>query len=64
VNGKKMTLEERNKLVQLRIKAKTGNRLTREEQDWVEEMWRRYPKDYPSDQEIFEQVKKLVNPFL
>ena len=59
-----MTPEERNKLVGIRIKSKQGQGLTPDERKFMLEMFRKFPKEYPTEKEIFDIVKKFVNPFL
>lgn len=60
--NKRMDPYDREKLVQLRIDSKMGKQLTQEQQDWLTKMWREYPDDYPSNEEIHKLVLPLVNP--
>lgn len=60
--GDKITDEQRRRLWQLRVDSKMGRPLTREEQSFCEEMFRRFPDDYPKDADIFRTVRKYVNP--
>jgi len=57
-----MTSAQKQKLLDLRVKAKLGKILTPDEQAFCEAMWHLYPGDYPSDTEIFKLVEQYVNP--
>jgi hypothetical protein len=61
-NGDTMPEHDREELVRLRVKAKTGGRLTDGEQAFCERMYRWFPGSYPSDEEIFKLVEPMVNP--
>lgn len=54
--------EDYNKLVEIRIKSKMGERLTPEEMLYCEEMYNKYPEYYPSNEMIFKITEKYVNP--
>jgi len=57
-----MTPEQRQKLVNIRVKSKTGGILTKEEQAFCQTMFNLYPDEYPKDEEIFKIAEKTVNP--
>ena len=57
-----MTHEQRQKLINLRIKSKMGGQLTSEEMAFCQEMHKKYPDQYPKDEEIFKITEKMVNP--
>lgn len=54
---------DREKLLDLRVKSKRGIRLNPEEQQYVEECWRRWPKKYGElEGEVFDRAAQTVNP--
>lgn len=57
-----MTPDQRKKLLDIRIRSKMG-KITKEEQAFCQEMFDKFPDEYPKDSEIFEIVKQLINPF-
>lgn len=60
---RKMTQVERDKLLDLRIRSKMGERLSDEDLAFCTEMFAKYPNEYPKDAEVVELVRPLVNPF-
>lgn len=61
-NGDEMPEWEREKLLELRVKAKRGVALNGGEQAYCARMYRAFPSAYPKDEEVFEKVKAYVNP--
>lgn len=57
-----MTHKQRERLVQIRISSKMGHLPSIEELEFCREMLRKFPDEYPKDEEIFNIVKEMINP--
>ena len=53
-----MTNEERDKVFELRCKAKIGNKLTNKEFKFIQKMFEKYPEEYSAmNKEVFDATK-------